>query len=201
MAILVYIGVVLVTWVVSLKTPILYSRYFMTVTGLFIFFLAYSMSKSKYNYITGILCGLILMISIFTSIDLIKTNYAEENSKPMEFISNSIQEGDVILIKNELSGFVEAVNFPEYNTYFYDKNKWNSEEAYKGFGNNFKTIYDLKEMDNYSGKIWIIDASDYSLCDEIKELYTDKITIINQEKFDTKYHNYQYAITLVEKEV
>lgn len=201
-AILIYLGVIFVTFIVSLKTPVLYARYMLIVTGLFIFFLAYFMSKSKYNYITLVICILILMTSTIININLVKSNYAKINSEPIEYISSNIRKDDIILFSNGgICGFVITAKMPEYTKYFYNEERWNTKESYKAFGPEMITIYNLEELNEYEGRIWIISMYDSNLFDRLKEVYENKINLVEQKYYSTKYQNYQYFITLIEKGV
>lgn len=195
----IYLGVILIATIASIKHSILYSRYIMCIMGLFIFYLSYFMARGKNKIVTICMCGIILIMSISTNYNLVKVNYSEENSKPISLIRENICNGDVILVGNNINGFVITANFPEYITYFYNEEKWNAENSYKAYGDNLKTIYDLKELKDYSGRIWIIDSDDFKVYNSLNECYSN-LKLLDRQKFNTKYHNYTYSIALVEKE-
>lgn len=60
-----------------------------------------------------------------------------------------------------------------------------------------ETIYDLGEIEDLQGRIWVLDSSNYALLDKVKEKYD--INIIDQKTYSTKYHAFQYSFSLIEK--
>ncbi len=203
LALKLFLGIALAACLVSLIIwrPIIYARYMLCVMGLFIFFLAYSMEKKGIKYLNMLLCIVSVAISLYININFIDTNYAYTNSEPIDYVKEDIQENDIILFGNDGSGFgsgfIISVNFPENISYFCDRQNWNCEEAYKAFSNEFVTVYDLDFLQDYTGRIWIINTIDYTIFDEVQEKYD--ITVIKQSMFSTEYKDYQYSITLVEK--
>ena len=82
--------------------------------------------------------------------------------------------------------------------YFWDGAHWNVEEAYKAFGPNMKTIYNLEELQDYKGRIWVVSSDNYSLGNTVaEELDAD---IIQQDEFITEYKGYRYTFCLLETE-
>ena len=65
------------------------------------------------------------------------------------------KKGIFLIYGNEGSGFVISANFPEYMQYFYDQQHWGVEEAYKAYGPNMKTVYDLN--------FWMITKVEFGL--------------------------------------
>lgn len=198
-SLIIYIGVIIGACVVSIvmQMPIIYARYMLCVTGIFIFILSYYIGKNGNKYITSLICILCIIVGINIQINLCKDNYDISNTKPYQYLEEKIQENDILLCQNELSGFVTFTNFPNNKAYFYDAEKWNVEKAYKAFGNKMKTIYDLEEIENLKGRIWVLDSSDYKLLEKIKEKYNLKV--IDQKTYNTKYHNFTYSFSLIEK--
>ena len=62
-----------------------------------------------------------------------------------------------------------------------------------------KTIKTLEGLDNYYGRIWVVDSGNYNIYNEMLERYGENINLLKQEHFSIEYHSYQYNITLVEK--
>ena len=178
--------------------PIIYARYFLVVTGLLIFAIAYVMGKigNKKGNIAMII--LTVLVSLAVNINLMETNYDKSNQEPFEYIKENVQEGDIFIYGNEGSGFVVSTIFPEYMDYFYDGAHWGVEEAYKAYGPKMETVYDLDFLENYTGRIWFVNSSDHTLYEETKQNY-DGLELIKQAKFNVKYQKYQYAFSLVEK--
>lgn len=199
LSLIIYIGVIIGACVVSIvmQMPIIYARYMLCVTGIFIFILSYYIGKNGNKYITSIICILCIIAGINIQINLCKDNYDISNSKPYKYLQANVEENDILLCQNELSGFVTFTNFPNNKSYFYDAEKWNVEKAYKAFGNKMETIYNLEEIENLQGRIWVLDSSDYKLLEKIKERYSVKI--IDQKTYNTKYHSFTYSFSLIEK--
>ena len=200
LAILIWGILVLAICLVSLIIwrPIIYARYMLCVTGLFIFFLSYTMTEKGNKYITIAICIISLILSIFVQVKLIQTNYDESNNKHIEYIKENIQKDDIILHKNNVDSFVLDVNFLDNKVYFWNKDNWNVEQAYKAFGYNFKTYENIDELKDYKGRIWLIDSSE-DFTEEIKQ-ELENVQIVETKSYNVKYHNLHYTITLVEKD-
>ena len=195
LALWLFLGIALAACIVSLVIwrPIIYARYMLCVMGLFIFFLAFSMAKKGHKYINFIVCTISMFICLFININFINTNYDESNAKPISFVKEDIKNDDIILLNNYLTGFVVAVNFPENSAYFYDEENWNCEKAYRAFANDFKTVYDLDFLKNFSGRIWVTNDD---VLKQIQDNYDT--TLIKHERFSTQYKNNEYSISLIE---
>ena len=194
---LVILGAIAVSIVI--QRPIIYARYLLVVTGLLIFTFAYIMAKigSKKGNIAIIILTTIIATTV--NINLAQINYDKSNQEPIKYLQENIQEGDIMVYGNEGSGFVISAVFPEYMQYFYDQQHWGVEEAYKAYGPNMQTVYDLSFLENYKGRIWFINAGEYFLLEEAQSKY-EGIKVIKQAKFDVKYQKYRYSFAIVEKE-
>lgn len=199
LSMVVYMGVIIGACFMSivLKTPIIYARYMLCVTGVFIFFLSYYMVKQGNKYIITILCILCIIVGVIIQINLCKDNYDSSNQEPFIYIRENIQENDILFCSNEGSGFVVSANFPEHFLYFYDEAYWNVEEGYKAFGKHMKTIYDLEEIKEVKGRIWVVDSIGYGLLEKLQEQY--EVEVIEQKSYSTRYHGFQYSFALIEK--
>lgn len=195
----IYIGVIIGACLMSLvvKTPIIYARYMLCVTGLFIFFMAYNIAKKGNKYITIAICILCIITGIFIASNLCKDNYDSTNQEPFEYLRQNVKEDDILVCSNEGSGFVVSANFPDNFLYFYDETFWNVEEAYKAFGKNMKTIYNLEDLQDVKGRIWVLDAASYGLLEKIQNKY--EVNVLDKRKYTTKYHNFEYSFALIEK--
>ena len=200
LSILVYVSVILAMLIISLvASPILFSRYLMVMTGLYIFGLAYFMAKEKNKYVLITICLIILAMGIWSNVTNILINYDTSNMKQIEYIKEEIKKEDIIVYSNIGNGGVIAAFFPENKQYFYNGQHWDVEEAYKSYGPGMETIYDYNDiLENYHGRIWLIDSEYMGLWEEFPK---EGIIVINETKlFDTKYQHYIYNIMLVEKE-
>lgn len=199
LSIIIYIGVIIGAYFVSIvmQRTIIYARYMLCVTGIFIFILSYCMGKLENKYVTSVICISCIIVGIAIQVNLCKDNYDISNQEPYKYLKENIQETDILICQNELSGFIIFTNFPNNVSYFYDAESWNVEKAYKAFGNKMETIYDLGEIEDLQGRIWVLDSSNYALLDKVKEKYD--INIIDQKTYSTKYHAFQYSFSLIEK--
>lgn len=198
-AIGIYAIVVICIFIISLKVPVLYARYFLNLTGIFIFFMSFFMIKGGKKVLTVLICILTLITAIFVNYQVSTMNYGPTNSKPLAYVKQDLQQDDLILFGNTGNGFVLSMQLVDIANCFFDGDYWNVEPAYQAFGKDMKTIKTLEGLDDYQGRIWIIDGDNYNIYKEMKERYKENVTLIKQDHFATEYHNYQYYISLVEK--
>lgn len=66
--------------------------------------------------------------------------------------------------------------------------------AYKAYG---ETVYSLDFLENYTGRVWVINKTDYSIYEEIAKKYD--VELIDQKEFNVEYKGYQYTLTLIKK--
>lgn len=199
-AIGIYFIVMLCILIISIIKPLLYARYFLNLTGLFIFFLAYFIAKGGRKILTMILSIIIIIVSMMIKFNICSMNYDTSNVQPLAYVEQDLQEGDMILFGNEGSGFVLSMQLIDVPNCFYDSAYWNVEPAYEAFGKDMLTIKTLEPLDNYKGRIWIVNTENYKIYDEFIERYGEEnITLIKREGFDIAYHGYRYTIALIEK--
>lgn len=200
LAIGVYFLVMICILIISIKKPLLYARYFLNLTGLFIFFLAFFIAKGGRKILTIVIGVIIVVMSVAINCSLIDMNYDISNPKPLEYIKKDLAEGDMILFDNRGSGFVISMQLIDVPNCFYDKEQWHVEEAYKAFGKDMLTINNLESLKEYKGRIWLVTSDNYWLYDEFADTFgKENIELIKQDSFDIKYHGYKYTISLVEK--
>ena len=204
-SLLLYVLIVFIAFLISLKSPILYPRYLMTITGLLIFFIADIMAKEKSKYITIEICIIIFVTSLISNINIINNNYDNTNMKQIEYLEENIKDDDIIVYSNIRNGSVFAVYFKDNKQYFYNGDHWNVEEAYKAYGPQMETVEDLDFLKDYKGRIWIIDSTDSSFYND--KFKTDDYKVIDSKviktkypsSFDTNYSGYEYNLILIEK--
>ena len=202
LALIIYASVIIVTGLISIITPILYARYLLTITGILLFVFAFLISKDKRKWRVNLICIMILIVSFTVNINLIKNNYNEINSKPVEFIENKINSDDIFIISNYSngveSGFCISVLFKNNKKYFWDTEKWNKQEAYSALNNMIYT-YNLEELKDYKGRIWVISENGDDFLNKVIEQLGNDFTEIENAKFKTQYKNCEYAISLIER--
>lgn len=194
----IYVGVILIIGILSLITPILYSRYLLVITGLYILVLAYVISNEKNKIVVGTMCSIILVLGIFSNITNIQINYNKTNNDLYNYIKEEIKQDDIIIYSNIGNGGVVAAYFPENKQYFLNFSFWDVEEAYKAYGPGMETVTNWDFLEEYTGRIWLIDSENMGLYND--EFPKENITILKETKrIDTLYHNYIYNVMLVEK--
>lgn len=198
----IYIGIILMALFVSvvLQKVILLYRYLIIVNGIFTFAIAFFMAKDTKKWRVAIICILILILSIYSNIIAIRENYNENNREFMEYIDKNMQEGDIIVYSNAISGEVittEVAKEHDNMSYFYNKENWGVQEAYKAFGPNMEIKNTLEEiLDNSHGRAWIIEGGNsHELFEEISEKY--EVTKLDERQFENKYKGYQYTFELI----
>ena len=196
---LIYLSVIIAATLVTvfLKTSILLYRYLYVITGLYIFVVSHVLSNSKNKYLITVVCAVVLCLGVYNNIVQIKTHYAEENNKPIEYLKENVQDGDVFVYNEVGSGFVCASIFTDKKQYFYNKEDWGVEEAYKAWAPQLETCVTTEFLENCTGRIWVIGSWNNSCFEELFD--NENFKLISNEYFNTKYQNYQYNITLVER--
>ena len=205
-AISVYCLVIIIAFIISLKSPIIYPRYLMALTGLLIFFVSDIMAKEKHTYITIEICIIIFVISLVSNIQFINNNYDKTNMLQVEYLKENIKKDDILIYSDIGNGCVFAVNFKYNNQYFYNIQNWNIKQAYKVYSTQMETVENLEFLNEYKGRIWIIDSYNNKLYneyfkdnDKYKVKSTKKINTKYPNSFDTKYTGYSYNLVLLEK--
>ena len=200
-SIILYVLVIIAVLIISLlmKQSILFARYLLVITGIYIFALAFFMAKEKRTWITTIICIIILILGSISNATNIMINYDNSNMKQIEYLKENIKPDDIIVYSNIGNGGVIAAFFPENKQYFYNGGYWDVEEAYKAYGPGMEIIYNYEDiLKDYHGRIWLVDSEGAGLYNEFpKEGIT---TIVEPIEFKTKYQNYIYTIVLLEKE-
>ena len=204
-ALIIYTLIVIIAFIISLKSPILYPRYLMAITGILIFFIADIMAKEKETYITIEICIIIFVTSLISNIEFINNNYDKSNMKQIEYLRENIKDEDILIYSNIGNGSSFAVNFKN-NQYFYNEEHWNVQDAYEAYAPQMETVENLDFLNDYKGRIWIIDSSDRGF---YKNYFKNKVeykVIENKtfntkypSSFDTKYDGYYYNLILLEK--
>ena len=198
---LIYVGIILIALGISLcmQSVILLYRYLLILTGLFIFGITYIVSKDNNKYRVAIFCIIVLICSLFSNIGLINENYDTRNNTFLSYLDQNIKQDDIILYSDAISGAVVTTYFGDNQSYFYDKNHWNVEEAYKAYAPSMKIIYSIDDlMQNYKGRIVLVEGGDSSgLLEEIEKL-NDSCNTISREVFETGYKENTYTIEIIE---
>ena len=198
-SIIIYFSVIIAALLITaiLGSSILYYRYLFVITGLYIFVVSYILDKTDNKYLITAICIVVLGLGINNNIIQIKDNYAVENNIPITYLKENVQEGDIFVYNEVGSGFVCASIFTENKQYFYNKENWGVEEAYKAWAPQMETSVTTDFLKNCKGRIWVIGAWNNSCYEEL--FNNEEYKLIFNEKYETRYQNYPYNLTLVEK--
>lgn len=195
----IYIGVIVIILLVSMISPILYARYLLVMTGLYIFTLSFIISKEKNKIVAGIIISITLILAILGNIQNVKENYNKENSEVYDYISSEIKEDDILLYSKIGNGGIIATYFPNNKQYFMNLEHWGVEEAYKAYLPAMETKEDWDFLKDYKGRIWLIDEDSNQL-HQNDFFANENIKVLKEEKtFKVKYHNLTYKVMLFEK--
>ena len=195
----IYIGVIAIILLVSMISPILYARYLLVMTGLYIFTLSFIISKEKNKIVAGIIISITLILAILGNIQNVKENYNKENSEVYDYISSEIKEDDILLYSKIGNGGIIATYFPNNKQYFMNLEHWGVEEAYKAYLPAMETKEDWDFLKDYKGRIWLIDEDSNQL-HQNDFFANENIKVLKEEKtFKVKYHNLTYKVMLFEK--
>jgi hypothetical protein len=181
-----------------LKTSILYYRYLFVITGLYIFAISFILGKEQNKVAIASILTVIAMLGIYNNIKMIENNYSASNLEPIQYLEENLNENDIIVFEGSGEGFSTTAFFFDNQKYFYNKDNWGVEEAYKAFEPNFEVCEKDKIMEKSVDRIWVIDSAYGSTAEE---LYGDESEYkkISEEQFFTTYHDYSWKITLIEK--
>lgn len=196
----IYFGIVIVMAIFSLIIwePVLYTRYFVILTGLWILgsSIVLSNEKAKGNVLLIVLVTVIL--SCAANVQNLNMNLSSTNNEMHDYLKEYVKEDDIIIYSNIGNGGVVCALFPDNKQYFVNLAGWEDiENAYKAYGPGMETVSDFSFLEGFTGRIWVIDS-------EAKDFYEaipkDNIVLLRTAKtFYTPYHGYVYNISLVEK--
>ena len=201
LAVGIYFAVIIAAIIITqvLNTSILYYRYLFVITGLYIFAVSFILGKEENKVAIFAILSVIAILGIYSNINMMKNNYSSTNNEPIDYIKEKIQEDDIIVFEDIGTGFVTTIKFAENNSYFYNKNHWGVEEAYKAFGPNFDIFEDGKKFtETNPNRIWVVDNAYGSTA---QDLYGDenKFKSMEEKQFFTNYHGYHWKVTLIER--
>lgn len=200
-SIAIYFAVILAAVIITavMKTSILYYRYLFVITGLFIFFISYYLSKENNKYFVLTICIITLVLAGISNYKQIKDAYEENNMTQISYLNENVKQDDVIVInETELgTGTVIALNYTNNKQIYYNPSNWGVEAAYRAFGEQFSVCTNLDFLNECNGRIWVIDNenSDYYN----KQFNNQDYQLISSKMIKTGYKGYVYNMILVEK--
>jgi 4-amino-4-deoxy-L-arabinose transferase-like glycosyltransferase len=194
-----YFAVILAAVIMTavLKTSILYYRYLFVITGLYIFAISFILGKENNKTIIVSILSVIAILGIYNNFKMVKNNYNHANSEPISYMKENIKDDDIIVFTGCGVEFTTAIGFENNQKYYYNKDNWGVEEAYKAYTPNFTVSSKDEVLSNSINRIWVIDSAYGDLA---KSLYGDenRYKEISEKQFFTTYHNSSWKITLIE---
>ena len=200
-SIIIYFAVIVAAIIITviMKTSILYYRYLFVITGLYIFAVSFILGRDKNKVGVISILSVIAILGAYNNFTLIKENYNSSNEEPINYLKENIQEEDTIVYTDFGGGSVVAAYFEENQVYFYNPENWGVEKAYEAFGPNYEVKITKDFIENCSNRVWFIDDIYNSKSDKI---FSDtEYKKVLEKDFLTKYHDYNYKIILLEKEL
>jgi len=192
-----FLAVVIFTLLVSRFRAVFIPRYTMPMMGLLMFFIATVMSKETKKYITAIICSLVVVVAIYNNYLSIKENYASNNRDMEKFISENLEEDDIFVYDNIGVGSLTAFDFKDNQQYFYNGGHWGIHTAYKAFLPSMEVIDYLESLDDYKGRVWVIDGEQAGMVNVLKDRY-NTVTIIEPTSIHMDYNNTTCTVSLIE---
>ena len=195
-----YLAVIAAAIVITviLKSSVLYYRYLFVITGLYIFAISFILGKEKNKVAVVSILSVIAILGIYNNYTLIRDNYSSTNAGPINYMEENIKDTDTVVYTDCGVGSVAANHCLESQVYFYNKDNWGVQEAYKAFGPNYETVITDDFIKNCGDRVWVIDNAYGSAA---KDVFGDTdYKVVSEEKFYTSFHNYNWTITLLEKQ-
>lgn len=179
----------------------MYYRYMLITSGIILFPFAYflfSNSTKHQKIISSIVVMIILGLSIYNNSIIIEENYDSTNGEEVRYIQEQYKEGNMILYQDYFHASNIFVQMPEYNWYLYHIDPNHDVTPFENYSPPLKITFDEDFLDNYHGRIILIDHEGLEWYNEMAEKYDLKE--IARKKIRPKYRGFVYQIITVEKE-
>lgn len=181
--------------------PIMYYRYMLITSGIILFPFAYflfSNSTKHQKIISSIVVMIILGLSIYNNSIIIEENYDSTNGEEVRYIQEQYKEGNMILYQDYFHASNIFVQMPEYNWYLYHIDPNHDVTPFENYSLPLKITFEEDFLDDYHGRIILIDHEGLEWYNEMAEKYDLKE--IARKKIRPKYRGFVYQIITVEKE-
>lgn len=202
-ALSIYFGIAVLFLIVSVSTPLFYTRYLYVCNGLLIFALSSVFSSLEpcedskgfktHIAVTALLLVLLAVYSGAVAFNVTGDAYDASNIAYHEQADKYMQSDDIILVNNT-DALIFMLDYDEHKSYFYNKYHWSVKEAYEAFGDNFKVIDYLDLLKGFKGRMWII--GDLDLYEQVNEYCG--VNIITQFDVSLSYYRQNFLFMLVE---
>jgi len=180
----IYIGVIAIIAIISIKTPLLNARYLSVVMGIYVFTISYILSKESNKILTFGICFIVLVLGINHNIQMIQDNYDKSNDDLYEYLGENLKENDVIASINIDVTALTSLRFPNYKHYFLTPEY---KEQLKAFEPEMIMYEDYEFLEDVKGRVWMIVGSEEENIDKDSKI------------IKTKYFGYTYYIKLFDR--
>lgn len=191
--ILLYISMLVVS--IAIK-PIMYYRYMVVTTGIFIFPLAYFLANSStkiQKVIATFIVITFLGLSIYDNSVRIRENYNISNGKEIQYIQENYDENTILLYTDIFLASSLAEQLPEYNWCYYLGDNTIEIEPFE----LSTKVINSKFIEEYHGKIILIDSEGTVTYQSIADRY--KLKEIEKNRIQINYRGIIYHIIILEK--
>lgn len=192
-----YFSMLIVTVLIK---PIMYYRYMLITTGVLIFPFAYYIANSERKHqkvISLIVVLIVLTLGIYNNMIIVRDIYESANGTEVEYIKGQYQDNTIILYKDIYHATNIFVQMPEYNWYLYNLDEKHDLKPFENFSPPLKIIFEEKELQNYKGRIILIDHEGLEWYNEMVEKY--ELKELTRNRIRTPYRGSDYQIITVEK--
>lgn len=151
---IVYVGVILFSLIVSLFRPLYYIRYTVVLSGLLCFALALLLSSLRRPSVRAVIATLLLLTYGTQAAIQFKMNADPSNDRIISELTPQMQPEDVFLF-DDIQGFVASIRFPDNKAYFYNSKGWNVIEAYSAIGIHTE-VWNTLDPDALPDRVWVV---------------------------------------------
>ena len=157
----IYFGVIVTALILSIIKPIFIVRYLMPNTGILIIAISILLASYQKKIIPATICGIILLSSIFNFYFQATKIYSYSNYLLENNIEYSLKPDDIFVYTDIHPAGIYSVLYPNNKHFvFFDDENAIPDHRPKPFYPELKIVYNLNDLTNYEGRIWLIEGSD-----------------------------------------
>ena len=132
----------------------------------------------------------VVIFGIIANVQNCTMHLDPSNDDVYSYLKDRVQDDDIFMYSNIGSGSVICSLFPNNKQYYLRPPDWDVEEAYKAFGPGMECVNDYSFLENYTGRIWVVDPDNYGFYDDMPK---DNVVVLEETKhFHAAYHKYDY---------
>ena len=128
---------------------------------------------------------------------IVKETYNKVNGTEVEYVKSQYQDNTIILYKDIYHATNIFVQMPEYNWYLYNLDEKHDLRPFENFSPPLKIVFEESDLQNYKGRIILIDREGLEWYNEMAEKY--QLKELARNRIRTTYRGSDYQIITVEK--